>query len=219
MEVGDVIEIKVAAITPNVADEALNVFFYRVATGIAEMSDIVDAFVLDVLLPYRGIQTQGVQYRSITATNLFNLDEFHIRSYSGSDLEGIINEFTAPPSTAINMTLHRTSRTVRNGAKRLFGFPNVNVQEGVVQGVSFLGDLNEVAVAIGAELDEPISGAVLRPVIVKRIKTANPDYPLKSKYPFKYLLPTEQGQTPVVDVGQVTFSIFSSTQVTRKTNR
>lgn len=83
----------------------------------------------------------------------------------------------------------------------------------------FLGDMNDVANSYAAEIEEPISGAILRPVIVKRVKTANPDYPDDSKYPFKYTLPTAQLGSTVVDVNGCSFSVFASTQVTRKTNR
>jgi hypothetical protein len=219
MVVGDVFEIKVSQTTPNIGDEMLNVFFYKLMTGEFVLDDLIGQFVLDVVLQMRTIQSVACQYRAITVTNLFNLDEFFVRTYDVNELVGLVNLAVAPPSTALNFTLHRTSRTVRNGSKRIGGVPNPTVQEGRITDSTYLGDMSDLADAMSAELTEPISGAVLRPVIVKRIKTANPDYPDNSKYPFKYTLPTEQGETPIVEVGQTTFSIYTSTQVSRKTNR
>lgn len=219
MEAGDVIQIKSVAITPNIGDEMINIYFYRLDSGTPLMDDIIGAFILKPLLAIRGMQTDGVQYRSIEAINLFNLDEFAVRSYSGADLAGLLVEATAPPSTAVGFTLRRSSRTVRNGAKRIGGVPNANVVQGALTGTSFLAQVAAVAGDMGEPMEEGVSDAVLTPVIVKRIKTPNPDYPDDSKYPFKYLLPTEQGQTPIVPVAGVGFSSFATTQTTRKTNR
>lgn len=219
MEVGDVFEVKVSQVVPNIGDEQLNVFFYKLMTGTFVLDDFIGEFVLDVILQMRTIQVELCEYRSITLTNLFNLDEFFVRNYDVGELKGLNTFAPAPPSTALNYTLHRTSRTVRNGSKRIGGLPNPLVAEGRIIDATYLGNMTDLADALSLEITEPISGAVLRPVIVKRIKTANPDYPATSKYPFKYTLPTEQGETPIVEVGQATYSVYTSTQVSRKTNR
>ena len=219
MAVGDVIQVKVGQTVPNVGDVALNVFFYKIATGISTLEDFVGQFILDVVLNMRTLQSTACEYDYIEAINLFDLTEFYLRTFAPAELTGIIGSGPVPPSTALGFTLKRSSRAVRNGSKRICGAPSGIIANGGIADPTYLGDMNDLAVAMGSDITEPVGGAVFRPVIVKRIKTANPDYPLNSKYPFKYNLPTEQGQTPVVDVAGVTFSVYSTTQVSRKTNR
>lgn len=219
MLVGDVFELKVSQFVPNIGDEVLNVYFYKLMTGTFVLDDFIGLFVLNVILPLRNMQSSQLAYRTFTLSNIFNLDEFFVRSYNDYDLAGLIISPTAPPSTAVNFTLHRSSRTVRNGSKRIGGLPNNVVTEGRIVDGFILTQMATVAAAMSEELTEPISGAVLRPCIVGRVKTPNPDYPADSKYEFKYALPEAQGDSPVVEVAQTTFSAFTSTQVTRKTNR
>lgn len=219
MAVGDVIQLKVGQTVPNVGDVALNVFFYEIQTGISTLDDFIGQFILDVVLNMRTLQSTACEYDYIEAVNLFNEAEFALRTFAPAELTGLIGSGPCPPSTALGFTLKRSSRAVRNGSKRIAGAPSSIIANGGIADATYLGDMNDLAEAMAADITEPIGGAVFRPVIVKRIKTANPDYPTHSKYPFLYALPTEQGETPVVDVAGCTFSVYATTQVSRKTNR
>lgn len=219
MDAGDIFQLKVSQIAPSMGDEGLNVFFYRLISGEFVLDDFIGAFVLNVVLPMRTVQHSSIEYRYIELANIFNLDEFAVRSWDAGELVGLAGGAAPAPANAFNFTLRRTSRAVRNGAKRLLGVPSGEYVGGVLTSGGFIASMNNVANAFGETLTEPISDAVLSPCIVKRVKTANPDYPATSKYPFKYSLPTALLSSVSTLVASVSFSNFASTQVSRKTNR
>lgn len=220
MLVGDVIQIKVVQSSPNVGDELLNVFFYEViGAGTSTLAQIIDQFQLDVVLPMRNIQAVALEYKRIEAIDLYDLNQMFTEIYPQGAVKGTIELAISPPSTAVGYTLQRSSRTVRNGSKRFGGIPNVTVQEGKIVDSGYIVSMNTLATALAADIEESLGGNVLQPVIVGRVKTANPDYPATSRYPFIYSLPTAPNQTPVVRVQAALFSLFTSTQVSRKTNR
>lgn len=124
MIVGDVFQIKVSQVSPNIGDEALNIFFYRLATGLFELDDFIGQFVLEVILNMRTVQHTSTEYRYIEMINIFNLDELAIRTYTAGELIGLAGGSAPAPANAFNFTLRRSSRSVRNGSKRLMGVPS-----------------------------------------------------------------------------------------------
>lgn len=219
MAIGDVYQIKASQRVPNVGDEVLNIFFYSHFSGASDLEDVLTEWNLTVGLPMRLCQTQTTTWNYLEISNLYDVTEFARLDFAAGTVKGDYNDDTAPPSTAINFTLQRTSKTVRNGSKRLGGLSNPLVAYGQVTNTGLLEKLQAVAVAFALPIEEPVGGAIFNPVIVGRVKTANPDYPDNSKYPFLYSLPTEPGQSPVVLVKSAKYSPFVSTQVSRKTNR
>lgn len=216
--VGDVFQIKVSYQIPNVGDEALNVFFYTLTSGAPAIEDIADGFAAFMWIQQRDLMADSVYLNYVEAVNLFNLSEYALKPYDVGEISGNLAGEVAPPGVAINFLLRRTSRLVRNGSKRIGGVPNSAFLEGKIVDVGYLGELALMNAKLAAIWTEPVSDAELTPCIVKRIKTANPDYPDSSKYPFKYTLPTTQGEAILSVVRSAQFSLYASSQASRKTN-
>jgi len=218
MAIGDLYQLKLSTSPPNIGDEALNLFQYDYILGSSTLEQMFDIWDDTVGLQLRSMQSVNTAWNYVEIINLFDLTELFSHVYPVGTVHGVISGDSAPPAVAINFTLQRSARTVRNGAKRIGGIPNGVLANGVVTAGDYITQLNDTAEALGADLEDDAGTGVWRPVIVKRVKTLNPDYPASSKHEYIYSLPTNISEAVFAPVQEVKFSTFASSQNSRKTN-
>jgi len=218
MAAGDVYQLKLSTQPPNVGDEALNIFFYQCITAGATLEEMFQGWDDVTGLQIRSMQSVNCLWNYVEIINLYDLDELFTHIYPAGTVHGVISGDSAPAGVAINFTLQRSSRSVRNGAKRIGGIPNGVLANGIVTAGDYITQLNDTATAFGDEWNGDDGVSTYVPVIVKRIRSDNPDYPVDSKYKYLYRLPENSGEGITPAVADVKFSIYASSQNSRKTN-
>jgi len=219
MAIGDLYQLTLKYDIPNQGDDSLNVFQYVQTAGTSTLAQMRDGWDNTIGLAIRTIQAQTVFWIGQKIENLFDLDEFLEYSYPEGTVHGVVTFDCSPSADAVGFTLKRSTRTVRNGAKRFGGLPAPYVVDNVIEDAGYLDDLNSLGELLSTEFSADGGTAVYEPVIVKRIKTANPDYPDNSKYPFIYSMPTSPVGAVMPVVAGYSFNTFPTTQVSRKANR
>lgn len=155
------------------AQQVLNVYYFKqlanpsVGTSLAALGTAFVNIYLPVILP---LQHDLLRHTDVIITNLDNEDEF-VTAPTGFD--GEVAGDGMPPFVSWGFRFNRSSRLVRNGAKRIGGVPESLTNNGlpsVAAGIL----LNTLAALFGTILIEPTTGASFEPRIVHRATDAGP---------------------------------------------
>lgn len=212
--IGDVYEITVDGAIASQA--AVNVYFYEVREtwldtnptfAQALVEDFRDNTLPDILACQAGDYTVSL----LRCRNLYDeADAYSLPvSLAGTKYAAAVDTLGAFEALAFN--LGGETSAVKNGAKRLAGIANADVQDGIVTASSLI-----TAAATAAEMMERplqvgflIGSDVAWPVLVKRVRTGTPGA-------YEYRLPTSQGEGITTTIINALFNVLVSSQVSRK---
>lgn len=142
-----------------------NVYYYEHVAGSGGADDLITAFILDVLLAIRNVQSAFLTHESFEAYNLDNLADFNAVPVTTGGAGAVAGE-GMPRFNAWGFQLVRTTRFTRNGAKRIGGVAEASQNGGVPASASVTDALTDVATAIGGSIDDTV-GNEFAPVIVR----------------------------------------------------
>lgn len=151
-----------------------NVYFYRVVTltGLegAYLEVVRDWFLDEVLPPIQVMQSTALTYIGLNIQNVTNgidfLDYAFVQPYGGT----VVND-TLPPYATYTFRLIRETLVTRNGYKRFAGVFE-NAQNNGVLNPAYAAPINDIAVALAADIQPPPSIVpLLAPVIVRKDST------------------------------------------------
>lgn len=166
--IGDVFEI--VDQQEMIGQQALNVYFYRVRTVSVtdnDASSVATAFIEQMLPVIVAAQTTDVVHTAVKVRNLFDETDAHTELLSEAGTYGDDSQSTF---NAFPFQLVGNNAAVRPGAKRIAGVDGANVTDGVVDGLTLISALEDVAVQLAAEMAWGLlSAEFLEPVIVGRI--------------------------------------------------
>lgn len=166
-QVNDILKVTMCA--ELFSEQVCNVFFYvvKVWTGNADLSDVANNFISQVINPIRAIQSSSLEYQQVAVENVTDGLEFVEVSYVQT---GSVGGTPALPSyVAATFKLGRTTKITRNGSKRFAGITEADV---IDNNTNFLtSQTDPIEAALAADLDvvvSSVSEGTLGPVIVGR---------------------------------------------------
>jgi len=212
MAVGDVYE--VVDVQTLQDQEIQNVYFYRQVNAFVPLAGsmaqaIADEFVETLVPVIASVQAPDLIHTEVRVRNLFNGVD------AATAVAGVIGGWVSgsdflPSFAAWGLRMTTANASVRDGAKRIAGIPEIAQTDGVPIPEAIDG-LNLVADALA----EPITGGliieddILFPVIVKRVRTGvSPDY--------EYRLPENTGELVFGTVLETLVKLFITSQISRK---
>jgi hypothetical protein len=187
--------------------QALNVYFYRVQSTTlgANASDVVTAFIEQILPSIVAFQQSEVVHTSVAAKNLYDETDAHeeLISTAGSVATGdMMTNFVAYPFRMVG-----DNAAVRSGSKRYAGVGETGTTDGVVTDATLLGLLDDMADALALVVNYGLlSAGELIPVIMARILVSQG----------VYRLPANQGEATFSNIVDALFSPLVSSQTSRK---
>ena len=188
--------------------QCLNVYYYlnnNVLNGGASASDLNDSFLAEMYPLIRGAQTTAVNHTGLRTRNLFNPSDVDVRSHSLAGLR--TNSNIEPPFIAVGYTLGSDNGALRKGAKRIAGLDDLDLNNGAIT----VGAALTALTALGGGMENTLAiwlAEVFMPVIVGRILDGG-----------SYRLPASASEATLGAVVDVIYSLFPTTQNSRKLGR
>lgn len=179
-----------------------NVYFYEQIGAAGNASDLLAAFVGDVLPLLKGVQSNQLVHNLIKVENIGDVgdfDEYGAAGQIGAVGLAIRNEWDCYP-----FTLRPSSRAVRPGSKRIGGVyeSDASYTAGVVVDATLLTALHALRAQMGAILEGALES--YQPIILKRVLDGG-----------TYRLPITDGETVAVAVSTVLLNTKIGHQVSR----
>lgn len=150
-------------------DVALNVYHYRLSSGILEISaaTIAEVWWLDCNTVIRTLQTEGLKHLRVTARNLDNLADYGEYNVPPEEQSGIVATTDAQArQSAYGVTFRGAEVTTRPGGKRIAGVPEGASGDWGLLIPSFLEALTEYAEHMSSNINSITPAFVLEPVLV-----------------------------------------------------
>lgn len=158
----------------------MNAYCYLQTAGAGDWNDLNLAWITTVLPAVLAIQSAAVQHMSLETTNLNDPADFGTAGYAGAQVGGRGGDgISAFVNWAFQYT--RTTRAVRNGAKRIMGVAEPDQANGVAVG-GIVALLNAAAVAFNTTLTD-LSGNAWSPRILRRANLAHVPPVLQASFP------------------------------------
>lgn len=185
--------------------EVENVYFYQRGTGITiGAQELVEEWIEQVLPDIQAFQVPECVTTAVTAQNLFSVPDTYSAALNSAGTGSSLGE-GMPPMVSAGFTLVRHSPITRNGSKRIAGIGEAVQENGIFQGGTPLGLLQDVADAILRTILGGLSIESFFPVIVGRILDGG-----------TYRLPASTSEATVNAVDDVTYNVEVTTQNSRK---
>lgn len=185
----------------------LNVFFYELDSGTMTAVGAgldFDARMMDDL---SDIVPTEFEYEAIDIENLFDPTDFTTLAPSIANGQWIGDDLGN--FTAARFDFPSSNKAIRSGGKRIGPVPEDIATDGVIDNGAYLLELNSLAVAMLASLDN--GTGVAGPVVVKRIREVDP-----VTGDVTYRLPQNQGEAVTYPVDVVLPNTQLTTQNSRK---
>jgi hypothetical protein len=149
-----------------------NVYWYVQTGDGSAASPIADAlifgFVNDMFPVITPVQWGGIYHSEVSCENLASTEDFATELFLPGDFVGSASGEGLPPFNAWAFRYQRASTLVRNGAKRIAGVTETDLDNGVANS-SALTRLAALANHMESDL-ELDSGELFKPVIVHQVK-------------------------------------------------
>lgn len=154
MALNDIYQFRFRCVYDDVID-CYNVFYYQ-SLGLVDvttpMNDIAHALILKLYTPLAAVITAQVLISDSYVKNLNTLEEGAF-STDGTTV-GTKAGDALPPFNAYSFIYRRANATTRHGHKRFAGVPELQQAQGVITDPGTLGQLNDLAAALQAPLDD-----------------------------------------------------------------
>lgn len=147
----------------------LNVFTYAIeeanVTGAAPLATL---FEDNCFTEWVAAISTACYISRLEVINLFDPGDFTIVNYSPTTYPGLVTGEALPKFNAVNLTLNRTNRNVRNGSKRIGMISETQASAGILTGAATTL-FNALGTKFITDLEIDSTTFIL-PVIVKRVK-------------------------------------------------
>lgn len=174
--VGNILEFKDFQAMSGIAGDILNVYHFQVdfidtAIGLSQLGPLLTEDFYLTWIPFiLAVQSSSLQHVRLEINNLNNyVSDFYVGSPAALSQGYVGSEFNAS-QVAWSFELVRTTRTTRNGSKRIAGVPEQSVANGVAT-AGALTLLNVAAVNLASQWVYEYSAGNsigLSPVIIRR---------------------------------------------------
>lgn len=182
-----------------------NVYTYQRGTGItAGAQQLAEEWVEQVLPAIQAFQVPECVTTQVYVFDLFEISDSYTIPLNSAGTGTSLGE-GMPPYVAAGFLLQRHSAVTRNGAKRIAGIGEAVQENGIFQGGTPLGLLQDVADAIGSAILGVLDAEWFLPVIIKRILDGD-----------SYRMPTTAAEATVNAVDDVVYNVEVTTQNSRK---
>ena len=182
-----------------------NVYFFQSSPTLGsgfDASDLVDAFLSDLLPTILFPQPNDLIHTNVTARSLFDESNRDDRAVSEPGERSAAEAL--PVYEAFGLRLTQDNGAIKNGGKRYAGVQEGDQNDGVITNATTLGWLDDLADALAQVLTVGISN-IFFPVVVGRILDGD-----------DYRLPADLGESVVGNIIDAVLNILLTSQVSRK---